>query len=140
MNISAFDIMTKHFNFRVFELFIIVFADLRMLDLMRFTIWSSIADGWATSRNAHFLQTLMIFIEKSCKVQHLPAVLTCEIVRKNLQFVEHDILNVIVIKDRIQHETICIILSSAYLPISLIEKSLTRGNCAKIHCLFCCAI
>ena len=90
-------------SFRIFELFVIVLADRRMLDLMRgCTIRnSSIADRWATVWNAYLMQTLMVFIEKSREIQHLPAVLAREVVRQYLQFVKHDILHVIVVKDRI---------------------------------------
>ena len=63
----------------------------------------------------------MILIEESGKIQHLPAVLACKIVRQRLQFMEHNILYIIIIEDWIQHETIGIVLSTTDLAISLIE-------------------
>ena len=107
---------------RIFELFAIVLnTDLRMLDLVWLAIRGSMADRWAATRNGYLVQTLMVLIEKSGKVQHLPAVLAREIVRQYLQFVEHDILHVIVVEDWIHHETVCVVLSATYQPISLIE-------------------
>ena len=113
------DIVTKHC--RSLGLFNLILANLRMLDLMRWAIRSSIADRRTTARYAHLMQTRMVFIEESGKIQHLPAILARKIVRQRLQFMEHNILYVIIIEDWIQHETIGIILSTADLTIGLIE-------------------
>lgn len=82
----------------------------------------------------------MILIKELCKIEHLPTVLAGEVVCQRLQFMQHYILYVIVIKDWIKHKAIRIVLSPTCWSICLIEKSLAGGRCSKIHSLFSCAI
>ena len=132
------DIVTKHC--RSLGLFNLILANLGMFNLMWWAIGSSITDRRTSARYAHLMQTRMVFIEESGKIQHLPAILARKIVRQRLQFMEHNILYVIIIEDWIQHETIGIVLSTADLTISLVEESLASGHRSKVHCLLCCAI
>ena len=48
------------------------------------------------------LETLVVVVEEFLEVQYLPARLTREVVRQSLELVQHDIVYVIVVEDRVE--------------------------------------
>ena len=80
----------------------------------------------------------MIFVKEPLESQDLPAVLTGEVVCQSLQFVQHDILDVIVVKHWVQKEAVLIGIS--IYTDCLVEKGLTSGLRSEINGLLCSAI
>ena len=61
------------------------------------------------------MQAHVLFVEELREDQYLPTVLTCEVVRERLQLVKHDVLDVVIVEDRVEHETIRVILCAVCL-------------------------
>lgn len=75
------------------------------------------------ARSSNFFKTVMVFIEESGEVEHLPTVLASEVVGQSLQFVEHDIFDVVVVENRVKQKAVLVLSSihHAYLPASLVK-------------------
>ena len=120
---------------RVFELFDHFCANLRMPYLVIFLLHH---------RDANSLKAKMILIKEPGEVEHLPTVLASEVIGQSLQFVEHDVFDVVVVEHRVKQEAV-LILSSIHhtiLPTTiLVEQGLPSSWCSKVDSsILSCAI
>ena len=100
---------------RVFELFNHFCANLRMSYLVIFLLHH---------RDANSLKAKMILIKEPGEVEHLPTVLASEVIGQSLQFVEHDVFDVVVVEHRVKQEAV-LILSSIHhtiLPTTILVE------------------